>query len=43
MAEYLAMRIEKGKLDYATVINKYPQYKEQIDEKLINDGFSEVI
>lgn len=42
MAKYLAMRIKAGKLDYDTVIKRYPQYKEAIDEILSeedgNDG-----
>ena len=31
MAEYLASRIKKGKLDYNEVIEKYPQFKKEID------------
>lgn len=31
MAEYLAMRIEQGALDYTEVVTKFPQFKEQID------------
>ena len=31
MAGYLAMRIEAGKLDYTTVIMRYPQFKADID------------
>lgn len=34
MAKYLAMRIKAGKLDYDTVVEKYPQYKAAIDEIL---------
>lgn len=40
MAGYLAMRIEKRKLDYKKVVAKFPQYKEEIDEILILDGFT---
>lgn len=43
MAGYLALRIEKGALDYAAVVTKYPQYKSDIDEILINDGFQDLI
>lgn len=34
MAKYLATQIKKGKLDYDTVVAKYPQYKEAIDSFL---------
>lgn len=34
MVEYLVMRIQEGKLDYDTVIAKFPQYKEIIDTLL---------
>lgn len=43
MAAYLAMRIEAGKLDYAAVVAKYPQFKADIDEILINDGYQNLI
>ena len=43
MAAYLAMRIEAGKLDYAAVVAKYPQFKTEIDEILINDGYQNLI
>lgn len=36
MAEYLAMRIDKGKLDYDLVVSKYPQFKDEIDNILNN-------
>ena len=39
MATYLASRIEIGKLDYKAVVTKYPQFKEEIDVILTNDGF----
>lgn len=43
MAEYLAMRIiDKdngiGGIDYGIAINKYPQYKNEIDVILINNN-----
>ncbi len=43
MAAYLALRIEKGALDYKAVVTKYPQYKSDIDEILINDGYQHLI
>ena len=43
MAAYLAMRIEKGKLDYSAVVTLYPQFKAEIDEILINDGYQHLI
>lgn len=39
MAAYFAMRLEKGKLNYNVVIQKYPQFKEDIDLILLADGF----
>lgn len=43
MAGYLAMRIEAGKFDYTAVIERYPQFKTDIDTILINDGFQDLI
>lgn len=43
MAAYLAMRIEDGKLDYALVVGKFPQFKAGIDTILIADGFQHLI
>lgn len=43
MAAYLAMRIEKGKLDYVAVTTKYPQFKAEIDEILVADGYQSLI
>lgn len=43
MAAYLALRIEQGMLDYALVVGKYPQFKEDIDEILIADGKQDLI
>ena len=43
MAAYLAYRIEKGKLNYTAVVNLYPQFKEDIDEILIADGYEHLI
>lgn len=43
MALYLAMRIEQGKLDYPAVVEKFPQFKEDIDAILVADGFENLI
>ena len=43
MAAYFAMRIEMGKLNYSKVVQKYPQYKDDIDAILIADGFENLI
>lgn len=43
MAAYFAMRIEKGKLNYADVVGRYPQYKDDIDLILTADGYAELI
>ena len=40
MAAYFAMRLEKGKLNYNTVVQKYPQFKEDIDLILLADGYT---
>ena len=38
MGAYFALRLEKGKLNYNTVVQKYPQFKEDIDLILLADG-----
>lgn len=43
MAGYLAIRIMQDKLDYVAVTTKYPQFKTEIDEILINDGYQGLI
>lgn len=43
MGTYLALRIEAGALDYSVVIAKYPQFKEDVDAKLIADGYEHLI
>lgn len=43
MAGYLAMRIKKGALDYLAVVTKHPQFKNEIDEILVNDGRQDLI
>lgn len=43
MEAYLASRIELGKLDYLAIVTKYPQFKDGIDEILINDGKQDLI
>ena len=39
MAAYFAMRLENGKLNYNVVIDKYPQFQEDIDLILTADGY----
>ena len=43
MEAYLASRIKIGKLDYTAVVTRYPQFKDGIDEILINDGYQNLI
>ena len=43
MSAYFASRIIKGALKYEDVVNKYPQYKEDIDLILISEGYSDLI
>ena len=43
MEVYLASRIKIGKMDYIAVVTRYPQFKDGIDEILINDGFQYLI
>ena len=43
MAGYLAMRIMAGKLDYKAVTDLYPQFKEDIDQILVNEGREDLI
>ena len=43
MASYFANRIIKGALKYKDVVNKYPQYKEDINSILISEGYSDLI
>ena len=43
MASYFASRIIKGALKYEDVVNKYPQYKEDINSILISEGYSDLI
>lgn len=39
MGAYFALRLEKGKLNYNTVVQKYPQFKEDIDLILLADEY----
>jgi len=39
MAEYFVMRMKMGKLNYFTVIDRYPQFKDEIDAILVRDGY----
>ena len=43
MAEYIAMRIGDGKMDYVQVITLYPQFKKEVDDFLIRDNHEEYI
>lgn len=43
MALYLAKRIELGKLDYKSVVEKFPEFKIEIDEILVADGFEDLL
>ena len=39
MVKYLIMRLEDGKINYDRVVEKYPQYKDEIDLILSVDGY----
>jgi hypothetical protein len=39
MAAYFALRLENRKLNYNTVVQKFPQFKEDIDLILLADGY----
>ena len=39
MVKYLIMRLEDGKINYDRVVEKYPQYKDEIDLILSADGY----
>ena len=39
MVKYFAMRLEDGKINYNRVVEKYPQYKDEIDSILSADGY----
>ena len=43
MVTYLAMQILKGKVSYTLTIEKFPQYKEDIDLILITEGREDLI
>lgn len=43
MAGYFAKRIMAGKLEYTAVVNKYGEYKEDIDLILIAEGYGHLI
>lgn len=40
MGRYLALRLEKGKLNYNDVIAQFPQFKDSIDQILRSDGYT---
>lgn len=39
MVKYFIMRLEDGKINYNRVLEKYPQYKDEIDLILSADGY----
>ena len=39
MVKYFIMRLEEGKINYDRVVEKYPQYKDEIDSILSVDGY----
>jgi|GEM_PF-2117168 len=43
MVAYLAMRIEQRALDYAAVVSRYPQFKNDIDIILVADRYQHLI
>nr|DAP39360.1 MAG TPA: hypothetical protein [Caudoviricetes sp.] len=43
MARYLAHQIEKGKVKYSKVAEKYPQYLEAVNEVLKEEGYEDLI
>lgn len=43
MVAYLAMQILKGKLSYKQCISRFPQYKEEIDVIIRDQGREDLI
>lgn len=43
MVAYLAMQILKGKLSYKQCISRFPQYKEEIDATIREQGREDLI
>lgn len=43
MGEYLAMRIMQGHLNYKQVVSKFLQFKDEIDNILIDKGMEHLI
>lgn len=43
MSGYLVMRIMNGALDYKAVVTKYPQFKDDIDKALLEEGRQDLI
>lgn len=43
MAKYIAHRIEGGHLNYTRMITLYPQYKDEIDRILTEEGYGYLI
>ena len=43
MVTYLAMQILKGKIYYTQTVEKFPQYREDIDLILITEGKEDLV
>lgn len=43
MAKYLANQIVLGKLDYVVVLEKYPNFKEEIDAFIVGKGREDLL
>lgn len=43
LSRYLALQIRKGQADYIVVIDRYPQYKNEVDEILVSEGYEHLI
>lgn len=39
MAQYFVLRLKEGKLNYFKIIERYPQYKDEVDKLLLQDGY----
>ena len=43
METYLYLQIIRGALDYKFILNKFPQFKVGVDEKLVKGGYEYLI
>ena len=43
MVEYIARQVYENKINYNTAINRYPEYKTQIDNILIEKGHGDLL